>query len=113
MPAWSDIEKHLALFFFLFLLWLVINFINGLYDLGKFKRKETTRYFVEAAAISFSKHYFFSRCNSTIAPKTILILNVLLGYGLSYCGVLYMKIHWAKSLINNVIFVGYTPETQN
>lgn len=115
VPVWSDIEKHLVLFFFLFLLWLVINFINGLYDLGKFKRKETTRYFVEAAAISFlvSIIFFYALSNSAVAPKTILILNVLIGYGLSYLWrVIYEKFIGQKSLINNVIFVGYTPETQ-
>ena len=114
-PMWSDIEKHLVLFFFLFLLWIVINYINGLYDLGKFKHKETTRYFIEATLISFlvSIVFFYAISNPFIAPKTILILNVLFGYGLSFLWrVIYEKFIGQKSLTNNVIFVGYTPETQ-
>lgn len=114
-PEWVQIEKHLALFFVIFLLWIIINFINGLYDLGELKKPKSKQHFIEAALISLviSVIFFYLFPNQQIAPKTILLLNVIIGYGFSYLWrEIYNKFISAQTLHNNIIFIGYTPETQ-
>lgn len=114
-PNWQQIEQHLVLFFFLFLLWVVVNFINGLYDLGKPKVTQAWRRLVESAAIAFALSIIFIYIfpKSGIAPKTILILNIVIGYGLSAIWrLIYDKYIGLHSLQQNVILVGLTPESE-
>ena len=77
-PDWGKIEAHINLFFFLFLTWVVINFINGLYDLNKLKNKEIYHHFIEAGLISLVLSFVLSYIipHKGIEPKTILILNI-------------------------------------
>jgi len=114
-PSWEQIDRHLVLFFFLFLIWLTINVINGLYDLSNLKTKKSQRHFGEAALMSLIVGiiFFYLLPNSVIAPKTILLLNVALGYGLvALWRWLYNKYLNTERLSTNVILVGFTPETE-
>ncbi len=114
-PNWNQIEQHLTLFFLLFLLWIVVNFINNQYDLNQLKDKQTHRYFLEAALLSFflSIIFFYILPQAKIAPKTILLLNVIFGYGFSYVWrILYNRFIGLKKLYNNIIFLGCTEETR-
>ncbi len=113
-PTLEQVNSHLALFFFLYLLWIVINFITGLYDLGKPKVRQSWRHLIEAAAIaliiSIVFIYIYPK-NTNISPKTILILNIAIGYGLSAVWrLIYDKYVGLHSLQQNVIIVGLTPE---
>lgn len=114
-PNWQQIEQHLVLFFFLFLLWVVINFISGLYDLGKPKATQAWRRLVESGAMAFvlSIIFIYAFPHPNIEPKTILALNIVIGYGLSAVWrIIYDKYIGLHSLQQNVILVGLTDESR-
>ena len=115
MPNWDILEAHLSLFFFLFLTWIVINFINGLYDLNKLKSKETTRHFIEAGLMSLILSFVLSYIipHKGIEPKTILILNIFFGYSLSWAWrLIYNKYIGLQKLNSNVMFIGFNKEAE-
>lgn len=115
MPSWQKIESHVTPFFLLFLIWLVINFINGLYDLNKLKTKNLPKQFIITATIAFVVGiiFFYFLPNKLVTPKTILLLSAILGYLLSYFWRLgYSRFIGLKRLHDNIIFIGYTPESQ-
>lgn len=115
VPGWQQIDKHLGPFFLLFLFWVVIIFINGLYDLGQLRGKTYSRRFLETAivALLFGVIFFYIFPQQGISPKTVLLLNVALGFTLSYCWrMVYNHFINTHALKTNVLFVGYTPETE-
>lgn len=114
-PEWEILEKYIIPLFFLFILWIIINFINGLYDLVFLKKKKNKIQFWQAALISFfvGLIFFYIIPQKNISPKTILFLTTILGYSLSYLWrLVYDKYINNSRLSTNVIFVGYTPETE-
>ena len=111
------IEKwltHIPLFSIIFLIWILNNYINGLYDLIKISQKQKFyRRFVETSILSLivGVFFFYLINNTSIAPKTILLLNISLGYGLSFLWrSVFRKFSGLKKLQTNVLLVGYTPE---
>lgn len=116
LPAWNDLEKNLSLFLVVFSIWLIINYINGLYDLVRV-RKDVQSYkrLIETCVVAFIVGiiFFYLLPNQTIAPKTILLLNVIIGYSLSaFWRFIYNLIIGKHRLQTNVLFLGYTQETQ-
>lgn len=116
VPTSSVINQHLILFSTTFFLWVVVNYINGLYDLERLSAagKSLYRRHAEAATIACiaSIIFFYILPEKTIAPKTILVLNIIIGYTLSAIWrSLYSKLIGTKRLFTNLMFVGYTPET--
>lgn len=116
IPTQADIGLHVWQFTLIFALWIVINYINGLYDLGKQSNQRFYyRRLTETAVISFIAGiiFFYVLPLGNIAPKTILALTVLLGYGLSALWrFAYTSLVGAKRLQIRVILVGSTPETK-
>ncbi|HBU06914.1 MAG TPA: hypothetical protein DEB09_02430 [Candidatus Magasanikbacteria bacterium] len=114
IPNWQIIEKNLDLFSILFIVWLLINYINGLYDLLKIKGQLFRRHFIESAIMSLiiSVLIIYTLPTRGIVPKTILLLNILLGYSLSYLWkIIFNKYINTKTLKTNVIFIGLDNET--
>lgn len=116
IPSKNELGLHLTLFFGMFALWIVVNYINGLYDLGKQgNTRDAYRRLAEAGAISFivSIIFFYVLPSQTITPKTILALNALLGYGLSGAWrFTYSSLVGGKRLQTRVVLVGWTPESR-
>lgn len=115
VPDWTKIESHINLFSILFLTWIVINFINGLYDLSKLKNKKTARHFIEAGLIALILSFILSYIipHKDIEPKTILILNILFGYSLSWgWRLIYNKYIGLQKLNSNVMFIGFNNEAE-
>ena len=115
IPDIRHIETLVPLFFTTFFLWVVLNFINGLYDLERLAKKTIFRRFAQTALVSFvmSAIFFYLFPTENITPKTILGLNIIFGYGLSALWrMLYVKIFGGKTLLTNVVIVGYTPEVR-
>jgi exopolysaccharide biosynthesis polyprenyl glycosylphosphotransferase len=110
----SQITQNTVIFAPVYGFWLVINFISGIYDLGKAKNNQLGQ-FIQAGILAtisgITLFYIFP--NSNISPKTILILTALLGYGLSFgWHWLYKKYLADKTSSDKIIFIGYTPETK-
>ena len=97
-------------------MWIIINYINGLYDLGRLTNDRTFyRVFTETGAISLvvGITFFYLFPDQKIAPKTILLANIILGYSLSALWrIIFQNIIGLKNLSTNIIFVGYTTGTQ-
>jgi exopolysaccharide biosynthesis polyprenyl glycosylphosphotransferase len=116
IPSFADIERTALLFGVTIFLWLLVNYINGLYDLAiSAKAKGFYRKRIETAATAFivSILFFYLLADKTIAPKTILLLATVIGYTLStvwhvVCSSLLLR----GRLLTNVLFVGYTPESK-
>ena len=115
-PEWRLIQLHIQLFLTVYFIWIVINYINGLYDLEKLTRDRAFyRRFTETALISLviSITFFYLFPDQKIAPKTILLSNIVLGYGVSALWrLIFQQNLGAKALKNNVIFVGFTNEAK-
>ncbi|MFZ2979209.1 MAG: hypothetical protein WA057_06090, partial [Candidatus Magasanikiibacteriota bacterium] len=106
IPNWQTIEKNLDLFSILFIVWLLLNYINGLYDLLKIKGQLFRRHFIESAIMSLviSVLIIYILPTRGIVPKTILLLNIFLGYLLSYVWkIIFNKYINTKTLKTNVI----------
>jgi exopolysaccharide biosynthesis polyprenyl glycosylphosphotransferase len=114
LPDWEGIKRHLALFAAVFAFWIVINYINGLYDLVRLNNDRVFyRRFVETAGIALIVGiiFFYLLPAQTIAPKTILLFTVVFGYGISFLWrMLFQLLLGADKLMTRVIFVGYTEE---
>lgn len=115
MPDFSILLQHVGLYAGLFCLWIVINYINGLYDLsGRIQRGNLYRRIAETAflIIIFSIIYFYLIPNTDITPKRVLLFNVFIGYGiLAFWRLLFDTYIGSHKLRTNVIFVGLTPES--
>lgn len=111
----SEMHQHQALFGITMFFWIVINYINGLYDVTRMNDiKRLIRRLVETAGISliFSIIFFYILPDRTITPKTILILTIIVGYLLSGL----WRLIWIellgglKKFRTNILFIGTTPE---
>ena len=116
-PSAEQIENNRSLFFIMFLLWIVVNYINGLYDLGRDARTSAFyRRIAEAAGISLvlSIAFFYLLPSQRIAPKTILLLNIVTGYGLlAAWRWLHGRFVGERTPQTNIVFVGFADEAKN
>lgn len=116
LPSAFTIEQHLALFAMVFFLWVIINFINNLYDLDQYNQSPAFyKRFIETGVMSFIVGiiFFYILPSGRIAPKTILILTVVFGYAISLgWRLLYHALFRDRALKTRVLFVGYTEEME-
>lgn len=116
LASWQDFERVIPLFIGVFLMWIATNSVNGLYDLEKINNSFFFyRRIVEASIFSLVLGFIFFYLVSPkdIAPKTILVLAIVCGYGLSALWRLFYNTHIGKkTLKTNILYVGYTPEVQ-
>ncbi len=116
-PNIETIFAHTRLYIVLFLCWIVINYINGLYDLsGRIVRGNLYRRIAETAFIVliFSIIYFYLIPGTDITPKRILFLNVLIGYLLmSLWRFVFNRYIVNSKLRTNIIFVGMNEESKD
>lgn len=112
----SDFMRHLPLLSILFLIWIIVNYINNLYEIDQNpKNISFYRQIWEAAGIAFIVGivYFYFAPIDNISPKTILLLNVVLGYGLV---TIWRWLSFTSLLPNvprkKILFVGKTKESQ-
>lgn len=115
-PTLLEIDKHITLFSIIFFFWIVINYINGLYDLERNTNdRKFYRRFTEAGIFSlvFSIAFFYLTPDQIIAPKTILFLNIIIGYTLSgLTRVVIHRILGSHALLTNIVFVGFSKEAE-
>jgi len=116
IPSNENFFLHLHYFFFILLTWIVINYINGLYDLDDDLRgKRLLRRVLETSTVSLvaTIAYFYVIDTPEITPKTLLILNIFFAYSLIFFWRNVFR-HLARfeRLTNNIIFVGLLKETE-
>ena len=113
-PSVSLLESHANLFATTFILWIVVNYINGLYDLHLRSNKTIfDRRMLSTATMSLVVGiiFFYIIPSRAITPKTILLLTVTFGYGFSYVWrIAAAKIIGLSKLQSAVVFVGHSPE---
>jgi exopolysaccharide biosynthesis polyprenyl glycosylphosphotransferase len=106
---------HAPVFVVLFIIWIVINYISGLYDLGKVVNSFTFyRRFLETGLFSLlvGVVFFYAISATAITPKTILVLATLFGYTFSFIWRLahIRFIGRSNSLQTRILFIGFTKE---
>jgi len=116
IPSPGDISEHLPLFLLLFIFWLIINYINGLYDLTTLSNDKKSLYrFAGTALLSLGVGiaFFYLVPKTRISPKTILLLNTFFGYLLSlgWRG-LYHNTQHVDRFKTNVLCVGHGEELE-
>lgn len=114
-PSGDLIIKHFNLFSFIFLAWLIINYINNLYNLAHIKEENYKNHFLQSALIAliFSVLLIYIFPEKNVSPKTILVLSIFLGYGFSHIWrIVFSKYINTKTLLSNVIFVGFSKEIE-
>src|SRR3989338_997792 len=116
MPTWLEIERNLVPFAIVFVIWSIVNYINGLYYLDRNRRDLAFyRRIAETAGFSFvfGMAFFYLIPDQRIAPKTILILTVVLGYCIiALWRTVYAAAGGAKTAAVRVVLAGYTSEGQ-
>lgn len=115
LPTLEKIATHIVIFFFLFIVWIIINYINGLYDLKTSKDNTGHKNIIESAIISLCVGiiFFYLLPQDGITPKTILVLNIIFGYGLmTIWRLIYDSLIGDKKLYTNILFLGYNKEIQ-
>lgn len=113
LPLPGAINEKLSVFTALFASWVVINFINGLYDLGQLKEKKQYLRLLESAALSLFVSIFilYLTPNNQTTPKTILLLNIIFGFLICYFWrLIYARFIIDKNLGSRVIFIGWNQE---
>ncbi|PIR04258.1 MAG: hypothetical protein COV59_03690 [Candidatus Magasanikbacteria bacterium CG11_big_fil_rev_8_21_14_0_20_39_34] len=116
VPSSDTFFLHLHYFFFILLTSVVINYINGLYDLDDDLRgKRLLRRILETSSVSLvaTIAYFYVIDTSEITPKTLLLLNIFFAYSLIFFWRnLFRHIARFERLTNNIVFVGLPKETE-
>ncbi|MBU0660765.1 sugar transferase [Patescibacteria group bacterium] len=114
IPNIERVSKHINMFIILTLIWVVINYISGLYDIGYISQKNRkSRRAVETAFLAFVAGiiYLYLRPNTDVTPKTILAIGIALGFIISSLWRwLALHIINIKTLQKAVLFIGYSPE---
>jgi len=101
-------------FVFLYVFWLILIFILNLYDLYFFKK--TTDFFFSVAIFSVLAFlsgvvYFYFRPHPEIAPKTILILNVIIFGILFTCWRCVFRLFMESNGIKSkIVIIGNRPQ---
>ena len=99
----------------LFFLAAVILFVAGLYDISKTKNSWAFYQKITISALAwtvFGIIYFYINPKTAIAPKTILLLTAVIGFGLISLWRFFYNKFIATTLKYSVIFAGITDEVK-
>lgn len=99
----------------LFILAAIILFIAGLYDVGKARNSWAFYQKIIISALAwtiFGIIYFYVNPKTAIAPKTILLLTAIIGFGLISLWRFFYNKFISTTLKYNIIFAGITDEVK-
>jgi len=113
-PSGDVTVRHVKLFAITYLMWILVNYINGLYDL-RFRSNKIAfdRRIFSTALMSLvvGVVFFYIIPSRGITPKTILLFNVVIGYALLYAWRIGAeRLLGISKLQTNVVFVGYSED---
>lgn len=103
-------REHLYVFLPVFILWLIVFYINQLYDYYQFSNIQFLTYAtLRSSIINFiiSIIFFYSFPAFNITPKTILIiLLVVTGFSIFVWRIIFNKIFISRPLLKKIIIIG-------
>ncbi len=103
-------REHLYVFIPVFVLWLIVYYINQLYDYFQFSNIQFLTYAtLRSSIINFiiSIIFFYSFPAFNITPKTILIILLLVtGFSLFVWRIIFNKIFISRPLLKKIIIIG-------
>lgn len=106
LPNKETILSLLPIFFLLFIIWIFVNYINEMYKINKLKNGKFGLDILFSAFFSFLIGIvFFYFLPFSIAPKTILFLNVITAFSFLFFWRLFFKKTLIKSFNQKIIFV--------
>ena len=111
----QNLEDLLSPMTQLFFLAAVILFIAGLYDISKTKNSWVFYQKIIISALAwtvFGIIYFYANPKTAIAPKTILLLTTIIGFGLISLWRFFYNKFISTTLKYNIIFAGVTDEVR-
>jgi exopolysaccharide biosynthesis polyprenyl glycosylphosphotransferase len=110
----SYFQTNWKFFIPVFFVWIIINYINGLYDLDdSLKGKKLIRRSFETGFISLivGMLFFYLMPKTNFAPKTILLLTIIIGYNaITFWRIFFNTFAKLEKLQTNVLYVGYCDE---
>lgn len=114
LPSGAIWDRHWPIFTIVFLIWLIVFYLNGLYDLNR--TKNNVAFFRSALTVislnfllAIGFFYLFEAAD--ISPKTILVLLTLINLPLfALWRFLTHRLLRASTLKNRLLFLGLTPE---
>ncbi len=110
IPSFQDIENTLPLFLVLIGMWIVVNYINGLYELARHKHRSVLfSRMLQASIVNIVVGiiFFYLLPQHIISPKTILLLSIMAGYTfLAIWRLFFSSLVATKALISPVLFIG-------
>ncbi len=115
IPSVEKIVQQLSPFSIVFLLWIVANYVNGLYDLRLMTMEGNTRRTVESGTVALvlGMIFFYLGPSQSITPKTILALTVVAGFALaSIFRTLYLRHIGTTKLNTRILFLGVSEEVK-
>lgn len=113
LPDSQQLALHIRPFTLVFILWVIANYVNGLYDLRLMTLSSNTRRMVESAmvAILLGMVFFYLFPSDSIAPKTILALTACIGFLIAgVFRILYLSYIGTQKLKTRILFLGVTDE---
>lgn len=115
IPTIEQIVRHLSPFTVVFCLWIIANYITGLYDLRLMTLNSNTRRTIESAVVAFivGMIFFYLIPSDDISPKTILLLTTVIGFGIATLfRTLYLTYIGTHKLKTRILFLGVTDEVK-
>jgi FlaA1/EpsC-like NDP-sugar epimerase len=110
LPTEDLLQSHITPFAVLFLLWLLVFFVNGLYDLPLAKNEiQFYKRLFQAVGVNFliSMVFFYIIPFFQIAPKTNLVIVIVIFTLLEFLWrSVFNSIILPHALLNSVLFIG-------
>ncbi|OIO20054.1 MAG: hypothetical protein CO029_00670 [Candidatus Magasanikbacteria bacterium CG_4_9_14_0_2_um_filter_41_10] len=110
LPSVHELETTLPLFAILIGIWVVINYINGLYELARHKHRSVLfSRMLQASVVNIimGVMFFYLLPQKIISPKTVLLLSIMAGYSfVAIWRIIFSSLVATKTLISPVLFIG-------
>lgn len=113
IPTFDSINTHITLFIWVFLVWIIINYIIGLYDLRMVNDDKKYNRIAQAYVTSLILGilFFYIVPSTTIHPKTLLLITATFGYtGAELWRLLYARFIEDKKRNTNILWIGNSKE---
>lgn len=115
-PDATEISLGIVWFGVLIALWIVVHYINGLYDISKLARsRQSYPRILQAAVVNLLVGiiFFYVLPGQFFAPKTILVLSVVCGYTIVMIWRLIVSFFLStNTFTTSVLFIGDSAEMQ-